>query len=137
MSEVTTDVFFYGLFMDEDVLRGKGVHPRAPRRAVVPGYRLAIGQRAMLLPQFGAQPFGMVFALTNREIDTLYAEPGLDMYRPELVTASLEDGRFATVTTFNLGEGFASEQTNSQYAAKLRAVLERLGFPTDYVRSVG
>ncbi len=91
----------------------------------------------MLLPQLGAQAFGMVFALTNREIDTLYAEPGLDMYRPELVTASLEDGRFATVTTFNLGEGFASEQTNSQYAAKLRAVLERLGFPTDYVRSVG
>ena len=137
MSELTRDVFFYGLFMDEGILREKGVVPRTPRKAVVPGYRLRIGQRAMLEPQFAAQAFGMVFALTEREIESLYAEPGLEMYRPESVTASFEDGTFGAVTTFNLHDTSAVGAPNSEYAAKLRAVLERLGFPADHVRSAG
>jgi len=137
VSEAMSAVFFYGLFMDQDLLRDKGVHPQSPRKAVVPGHRLRIGQRAKLSPQFGAQVFGMVFTLTNQEIESLYAEPGLEMYRPESVIALFEDGTFAAVTTFNLSEVFTSEETNSEYAAKLRAVLERLDFPADYVRSVG
>jgi hypothetical protein len=136
VSETTSDVFFYGLFMDEDILRNKGVHPRVPRKATVPGYRLRIGQRAMLVPQADAQTFGMVFALTEREIASLYAEPGLEMYRPESVIATFEDGMSAAVTTFNLREASAAEGANAEYAAKLGAVLQRLGFPSEYVRSV-
>jgi hypothetical protein len=137
VSELTRDVFFYGLFMDEGILRDKGVHPRMPRKAVVPGYRLRIGQRATLVPHFAAQAFGMVFALAEREIESLYAEPGLEMYRPESVIASFEDGSFRAVTTFNLRDPPAAEVPNTEYAAKLRAVLERLGFPADHVRSAG
>lgn len=50
MSETARDLFFYGLFMDEDVLRDRGVSPLRPRSAVVPGYRLRIGRRALLVP---------------------------------------------------------------------------------------
>jgi hypothetical protein len=136
MSEGRRGVFFYGLFMDEDILRARGVYPQSPRKAVVPGYRLRIDQRAMLLPQFGAQAFGMVFTLTDREIALLYADPSLEAYRPESVIASFEDGTYAAVTTFNLGEGSASGKANPDYAARLRAVLERLGFPSEYIRSM-
>lgn len=136
MSDATIDVFFYGLFMDEQLLRDKGIHPRARRKAVVPGYRLAIGRRAMLLPQFGVQAFGMVFALAEPEIASLYAGPGLESYRPRSVVASFEDGTFAAVTTFNLSEPPAAGESNPEYAAKLRVVLERLGFPAEYVGSV-
>src|ERR1044071_1518238 len=96
------DVFFYGLFMDEGVLRAKGVEPRRARGAVVSDYELKIGQRAMLSPQPSAQAYGMVYALTDNEIDSLYNEPGLDMYRPEFVVATFEDGSTSEVTTFNL-----------------------------------
>lgn len=137
MSETARDLFFYGLFMDEAILRGKGVSPMRPRRAVVPGYRLRIGRRALLVSQFGAQAFGMVFALTDREIESLYAEPGLELYRPQSVTASFEDGTFAAVTTFNLSEAHATAEPNPDYAEKLRAVFQRLGFPTDELRSIG
>jgi hypothetical protein len=136
MSEAARDLFFHGLFMDEDVLRDRGVSPLRPRSAVVPGYRLRIGRRALLVPQFGAQAFGMVFALTDREIASLYAEPGLELYRPESVIASFEDGTFAAVTTFNLSEAHATTEPNLDYAAKLRVVFERLGFPTDELRSI-
>ena len=128
-------MFFYGLFMDENVLRAKGVQPQAPRKAVVAGYRLRIGQRAMLVPEPEARTFGMVFALTDRELESLYAEPGLESYRPESVAASFDDGTVAAVTTFNLSDAVAAGEPNSEYAAKLRAVLERLGFPAEAVRS--
>jgi hypothetical protein len=123
------DIFFYGLFMDESVLRAKGVEPRLGRKAVVRDYQLRIGQRAMLCPQPGSQAFGMVYALTDTEIDSLYGEPGLEMYRSESVVATFEDGSSGVVTTFNLQDTTGTEEPNLEYAAKLRAVLERLGFP--------
>lgn len=132
----TRDLFFYGLFMDEAILRTKGVIPLRPRKAVVPGYRLRIGRRAFLVPQFGEQAFGMVFALTDREIAALYAEPGLESYRPESVVAFFEDRSFAAVTTFNLGEADATVAVDAEYAAKLLAVFRRLGFPSDHVPGV-
>jgi gamma-glutamyl AIG2-like cyclotransferase len=126
------DIFFYGLFMDERVLKERGVHPQASRKAVVKGYRLRIGERAMLLPEPSSKVFGMVHALTEREVNSLYAEPGLDLYRPETVVATFEDGSHTTVTTFNLQPTSSEESFNAQYAAKLRSVLERLGFPVTF-----
>src|SRR6185369_11174462 len=96
---VMKDIFFYGLFMDESVLRAKGVEPRAARKAVVRDYQLKIGQRAMLSPQQSSQAYGMVYALNDREIDSLYNEPGLEIYHPEVVVATFEDGSSSEVTT--------------------------------------
>lgn len=123
------DVFFYGLFMDESVLRAKGVRPRAPRKAIVRDYQLRIGQRAMLCRQPSSQAFGMVYKLTDSEIDSLYAEPGLEMYSRECIVATFEDGSSSEVTTFNLSDKMGTDEPNREYVAKLRLVLERLGFP--------
>jgi hypothetical protein len=131
VAETTRDVFFYGLFMDEELLRAKGANPQAPRKAVVSGRRLRIGQRAMLVPDAAARAYGMVFALTDRELEVLYAEPGLDLYTAERVVATYEDGTSRAVTTYNLAQAMATGPSNQEYAARLRSVLERLGFPTD------
>jgi len=131
VSERTIQAFFYGLYMDEGVLRDKGVDPRHPRKAVVPGYRTRIGARATLVPRFGGQAFGMVFGVTHAELARLYAGAGLDMYRAESVLAFFEDGSCAPVATFNLAEPPAPGEANAAYATKLRGVLERLGLPAD------
>ena len=125
------DIFFYGLFMDESVLRAKGIEPRAARKAVVRDYQLKIGQRAMLVRQSSSQAYGMVYALTDDEIDSLYSEPGLEMYQPEIVVVTFEDGSSSEVTTFNLQDETGTDKPNPEYVAKLRLVLERLGFPTN------
>ena len=85
MSDRRIDAFFYGLFMDLDILREGGVAPINPRRAYVDDFALRIGQRATLLPSAGARAYGMLFALTHAELDRLYAAPGLEQYRPEAV----------------------------------------------------
>ena len=133
MSDKLKDIFFYGLFMDQRVLREKGIHPHASRKAVVNGYRLKIGDRAMLLPEPSSEAFGVVHALTEREINSLYAEPGLDMYRPETVVATFEDGSSSAVTTFNLQQASTEGTFNTEYATKLRSVLDRLGFPITFL----
>jgi hypothetical protein len=124
------DIFFYGLFMDETLLRAKGVEPRGPRRAVVKGYQLKTGQRAMLVRQPSAQAFGMVYMLSESEIDLLYSEKGLEMYHPEVVVATFDDGSASEVITYNLEDKSRTEEPNRDYVKKLRLVLERLGFPT-------
>jgi hypothetical protein len=129
MSDAMKDIFFYGLFMDESVLRGKGVEPRAPRKAEVRDYQLRIGQRAMLCPQPSATAYGMVYTLSESEIDSLYGEPGFEVYHPESVVATFEDGSSSVVTTYNLQDTAATDEPNLEYVVKLRAVLERLGFP--------
>jgi hypothetical protein len=129
MTDAMKEIFFYGLFMDESVLRAKGVEPRLPRKAVVQNYELRIGKRAMLCPQSSAKAFGMVYALTDAEIDSLYGEPGLEMYRPESVIATFEDGSSTVLTTYNLQDTTGTDEPNLEYATKLRVVLERLGFP--------
>lgn len=59
------DISFYGLFMDESILRAKGVEARAARRAIVRDYQFRIGQRAMLVRQSSSRTYGMVYALTD------------------------------------------------------------------------
>lgn len=44
------DAFFYGLFMDQDLLRAKGVLPEAAELAWLDGYALRIGRRTVLVP---------------------------------------------------------------------------------------
>ena len=78
----------------------------------------------------------MVLALTEREIALLYSEPDLELYRPESVTASFEDGTSGPVTAFNLDEAYAGAEPNLEYAAKLRAVFERLGSPTGELQTL-
>ncbi len=136
MSERLINTFFYGLFMDEEVLRSAKVEPREPRRAVVPGYRLLIGNRATLSPAFGAQCFGVLFNMTPEELRALYSAPGLERYRPQSVLAMLENGSFQPATTYNLAMDPLPNERNPEYAGKLRTVLARLEFPRSYIESV-
>jgi hypothetical protein len=137
MAPRRVNVFFYGLFMDADLLRTKNVSPTNIRCASVPGFRLRIGQRATLLRSDGARAYGMLMELAHAEIDVLYSEPSVSAYRPEAVIAELADGTAIPALCFNLVVPPASSEANADYAAKLRAIARRLALPNDYVESIG
>ena len=130
------DGFFYGLFMDVGLLEASGVMAENPRKAYVDGYSLRIGDRATLVPAKGGRAYGMVLALTHGELDLLYGAPGLESYRPEALQVTLMDGGSLPALCYNLLEAPAEDERNDVYAAKLREVLGRLGFPAEYVASV-
>lgn len=130
------DVFFYGLFMDGAVLRDLEARPVNPRRGYVEGFALRIGRKAMLVPSPGVRAYGMIFGLTHQELGRLYAEPGLEQYRPEAVLVHMLEGDAIPALCYNLSETPRADEGNAEYAARLRDVLTRLGFPEDYVTTV-
>ena len=130
------EVFFYGLFMDLDLLRTKGANPVNVRSASLPGFSLRIGQRATLVPAPVGRSLGLVMQLTHDEIDRLYSDPSVKTYRPEPVEAELNDGSRIPALCFNLPVAPSPEEANPDYAAKLRDLARRLGFPSHYIESI-
>lgn len=130
------EVFFYGLFMDADALKAKGVNPTNIRKASVPGFALRIGQRATLLRNPDGLAHGILMELTHTEVEQLYSEASVRAYRPEAVLCELNDGSRIPALCFNLLEAPRADEANSEYASKLRDLAIRLGFPSSYVDSI-
>jgi hypothetical protein len=129
-------VFFYGLFMDSDALRAKGLDPVNPRRAVVDGFSLRIGQRATLVPDPDGRVYGVLMDLDHAEIDRLYAEASVQIYRPEAVLAELDDGTRSAALCFNLPVAPTADARNEEYATRLREVARRMALPEEYVERI-
>jgi hypothetical protein len=136
MAERRIDGFYYGLFMDSDILRQNQVEAVNPRRAYVDGYELRIGQRATLVPVAGARAYGMVISLTHDELEKLYTGPGLEEYRPEAILARILMGETVPALVYNLRKVPDSGESSADYATKLKSVLIKLEFPSEYVASV-
>jgi hypothetical protein len=136
MADRSVDAFFYGLFMDVDILRENQVTPVNPRPAYVEGFVLRIGKRATLLPSVGGRAFGMLISLTHRELGRLYAGPGLEQYRSEAVLVRTLAGEVAAALCYNLPDAPLPEERNPEYAVRLQGVLRKLNFPPEYVASV-
>ena len=136
MGDRRLEAFFYGLYMDLDVLREAGVVPIAPRQAFVDNFALRIGLRATLLPAAGARAYGMLYTVTHDELDRLYTAPGLEQYRPEAVLARPLDGAPIPALCYNLREAPQPHERNPDYALRLQRALDKLGFPPEYVASV-
>lgn len=129
-------VFFYGLFMDESLLREKGLSPEGRRPACVENFRLVVGARATLVPSADGEVHGVIFSLTHSEVDALYSEDSVSAYRPEAVCAQLADGTAVPALCFNLPAPPAEGERNPLYASKLRELAARLGLPPAYVSSI-
>ena len=122
------DVFFYGLYMDPEILRQKGVDPRNPRVAYANNYKLKIGNKATLLRAVGERAHGIVYSLTHSEIDSLYRGSGLHEYLPEALSIKAGDESFPALCC-NLIEPPAESESNAEYAGRLKAVMSKLGVP--------
>ncbi len=131
------DVFFYGLFMDADLLRSMGLDPKHPELASVAGFALRVGQRAALVPDASSRVHGVVMSLTLAELERLYAEPGVREYKPQAVLAELAGGGVTPALCYNLPAAPRADERNPEYALKLRAVGQKVGLPAEYLSSLG
>lgn len=136
MTDRPIEVFFYGLFMDDNLLRRRGIDPLNPRPATVEGFGLLIGKRATLVPARHERSYGLVMGLTHQELQGLYSGPGLEHYRPEAVICTTLAGEQVSALCYNLPNAPAPDEVNEEYAGQLRAVLAKLGFPSEYVERV-
>ena len=136
MGEQRVDAFFYGLFMDVDLLRAKGAAPATVQPAAAPGYALRIGNRATLVADAASVAHGMLMQLSHEDIDKLYSEPSVSMYRPEAILVLTSDGTWTPALTYNLTAEPAPEERNADYARKLRELAQRLRLPAEYIATI-
>ena len=62
--------------------------------------------------------------------------PALADYRPEAVIAEVTGGAKVPALCYNLVDPPSIADHNPEYAARLRTLAQRLGFPADYVETV-
>ena len=134
----SADVFFYGLFMDQELLHSKGIQPGAGRGSLGRWSRARrIGQRAALARSERGRVYGLVMTLALTQLEKLYAEPGVEAYRPEAVLGHISPGGGTIAAMcYNLPQPPAASERNPEYADKLRAVARKVGLPAEYLASI-
>ena len=130
-----TQVFFYGLFMDRELLQDKGFHPANVQLAKLPGFQLRIGERATLIESSKSCCYGTVMDLDQSELNKLYAGDGVEDYDPIKVEALSLNGDTLESVSYTLSIDKLSG-SNSEYAKKLALVARKLELPRDYIDEI-
>ena len=128
-------IFFYGLFMDDDLLREKGFHPTTGKIAFAEGYGLRIGERATLIKSESERSYGIVMNLSEEEAESLYSGPSVSEYVPEQVEVTELNGTTCKVTSYNLPISKLSG-SNREYAKSLSVAAQKMGLPQTYINEI-
>ena len=129
------EVFFYGLFMDKEILIKNGIRPSNPRKGYLNNYTLKIGNRASLIQCEKEKAYGIIMTVNDEEIIRLYAEKSVADYIPEKVEAVTETNKHLTVTCYNLPIELLTG-TNKLYAKSLYDLAKKLNFPKEYLSRI-
>jgi len=123
------DVFFYGLYMDDSILKNLGVVVSHKKPVYVEGYRLRIGKNATLLREENSRAYGVVCSLSHSDIHRLYAARGLANYVPEAITVRTSEGRGFAAICYVLLTPPHEDEINSDYYQTLVSCMKVYGLP--------
>jgi hypothetical protein len=131
-------VFFYGSYMNPDVLRGLGLDPGKIERARLSGFDIVISPRANLVRSDQHTVYGVCARATHEELDGLYAHARNvlgEIYLPEPVVAELDDGSLRPALCYLCPE-MAPGPAEPAYVDRILVPAERFGFPAWYVERI-
>lgn len=125
------EVFFYGLYMDEEILKSKGIEIRNQRAAYLKNYELKIGKLATLHRVKNAKAYGLVYSLTHKEIYSLYEGAGLKQYIQEAVLVQTDDNKEVVALTCILLDDTNNGNINEEYRSKLIKCMNKYKLPIE------
>lgn len=129
------EVFFYGLFMDGNILLENGIKPSNPRNGYLNDYALKIGKRASLIPCKNEKSYGIVMTVAKDALHNLYAEASVADYIPEEVNIITNTNDSITAICYNLPSK-SLIGTNKLYVESLYKLAKKVGFPVDYLEKI-
>lgn len=123
------EVFFYGLYMDEKILKSKGIEIRNQRSAYLNNHELKIGKLATLHRVKNEKAYGMVYSLTHEEVYSLYEGAGLTQYIQEAVLVKTSDDKEVVALTCILLDDTNNGNTNEEYNSKFIKCMNNYKLP--------
>ena len=131
-------VFFYGTFMNADVLAAHGVHPADLLPAKLAGFRLTIRPRVNLSRAEGASAYGALAHVTQAELAGIYS--GLErefgvVYEPETVLAETRNGDRHAALCY-IAPVMSPGPADEEYVRELATCARAHGHPESYALHV-
>ena len=131
----TVCTFFYGSYMNLDVLREVDIEPTDVEVARLDGFELTLGPLANLRRADGHASHGIIAGLTHAELDQLYAharEVLGGVYLPEPVLVTTRAGEVRPALTY-IADDLPDAPAKPDYVERILAPARELGLPADYL----
>lgn len=129
-------VFFYGSYINLDVLREVNLVPGQHELATLPGFDIRIEPRANLVRDNLGIVYGILATARHDELDRLYTDHAKgelgEVYLPEAVLALDSAGRPRPALTYIAPE-MNKQPAEKTYVERIAVSAERYGFPVDYI----
>ena len=129
--------FFYGSFMNTEVLAEADVRPTEVQMARLDGWDIRIAPRATLVPAEGRSVFGVLAQLSHTDLDKLYTKDcfGIGTYLPEAVLVADAEAHAVPALTYIAWE-IEGGTPSAEYLRKMIAVANRFEFPDWYIKHI-
>lgn len=135
MAESRLWVFFYGSYMNPEVLKEVGIAPYEWEVAKVYGYDIVIQPRANLLRSDRECVYGILTTATHAELERLYNHAqGLlgETYLPEAVLAETMSGAWRPALCY-LAPSMEAKPAASDYVERILKPAREHSFPKWYI----
>ncbi|ETW98547.1 MAG: hypothetical protein ETSY1_18335 [Candidatus Entotheonella factor] len=130
------DVFFYGSYINFEVLAEVNILERPHQVAWLPGYKLVISPLANMVPDPSSTAFGMMTQLDHDELDRLYGEHARkrlgEIYLPEAVLVYTGANVMRPALTY-IAHDMAPARPAPDYVDRILRPAQGYGFPSDYL----
>lgn len=139
MTERAVDVFFYGSYINFQVLQEVDIEKRDFVVGSVHGWALTIGPLANLVPQKQGIAYGILMKLTHTELDRLYQEHAIGklggVYLPEAVIVCHSEGVFSPALCY-ISHSMEAKPANPDYVDRILNPAKAYGFPEWYLSHI-
>ncbi len=135
MTEPRVWVFFYGSYMNLDVLREVDLVPGPCEAAALGGFDITIRPRANLVPSERQQVYGILTTATHAELHRLYdhAQQVLgETYLPQAVLARGMNGLWRPALCY-IAPDMPPRPAARDYVDRIVKPAREFGFPTWYI----
>ena len=129
------DAFFYGLYMDRELLEKMGMVPLEVKKARLEGYQIDFRGKVKLVPRHDQAVWGTIIKLSQSDLAKMYSSVATSAYKPQPATAITEEGEQVQVVFYNLPED-QNVEVNTAYLRILIGIIERVDLPATYIKEL-
>lgn len=132
MAEREIWTYFYGSFINRDVLKKTGFVPRQFEVGKLSGFDIRIEPLANLIPSGEHCVYGMLATATHDELRSLYAQDWVGIYLPEAVLVETNDGKWRPALCY-IAPARERKLAANDYIDRIVGPAKKLGFPAWYI----